>query len=443
MSVRPLIPSPWKRSVLPVSHATRLTCITANVLTMQETRSMPSASERGCNVSGRRAALQLEFALAGASIVGLQETRSKNAFARKSDAFFMVASAATKAGTDGCELWVATALKPSSSTARPIISKPSLLVVALRLPCAQITVMVAHAPVEQQPRNVRDNWNERLESLMTARVDFSSLVVLIDANARLGSLHSQHIGPFYREPQNGNGELLHRFLKDTDVSAASTFCEKSGPTWRSSKGTQHRIDYVLLPCSWMGRLHDASTHYGVNLQLAERVDHFAVVDIGCDNDVSLITRKPRIYDLAAARDDDEKRDEFRRRIGEIPMSRRTLTPSAVSRYCSSVFGSSLLMSLPVEKKRIPWMSNASWELMASKRPLLKRLKCMKHLLRIQEMRTCWLSWRSACGRCRPPCVPSLALVRQVVLLSREISDRTSEIRRSLEELRGLHPEHRR
>ena len=223
-------PKSWKRSVLPVSHATRLTCITANVLTMQETRSMPSASERGCNVSGRRACLQLEFALAGASIVGLQETRSKKAFARRSDAFFMVASAATKAGTDGCKLWVATSLKPSSSTARPIISKPSMLVVALRLPFAQITVMVANAPVEQQPRIVRDNWwDDCLESLMTARVDFSSLVVLIDANARLGSLHSHHIGPFYREPQNGNGELLHRFVKDTDLSAASTFCEKSGP----------------------------------------------------------------------------------------------------------------------------------------------------------------------------------------------------------------------
>ena len=37
-------PKSWKHSVLPVSHATRLTCITANVLTMQETRSMPSAS---------------------------------------------------------------------------------------------------------------------------------------------------------------------------------------------------------------------------------------------------------------------------------------------------------------------------------------------------------------------------------------------------------------
>ena len=55
---------------------------------------------------------------------------------------------------------------------------------------------------------------------------------------------------------------------------------------------------------------------------------------------------------------------------------------------------------------------------------------MKHLLRIQDMRTCW---RSACGQCPPPCVPSLALVRQVVLLSREISDRTSEIRRCLKE----------
>ena len=90
----------------------------------------------------------------------------------------MVASAATKAGTDVCELWVATSLKPSSSTVRPIISRPSMLVVALRLPFAQITVMVAHAPVEQQPRNVRDNWwDECLASLMTARVDFSSLLL--------------------------------------------------------------------------------------------------------------------------------------------------------------------------------------------------------------------------------------------------------------------------
>ena len=178
----------WKRSVLPVSHATKLTCITANVLTMQETESLPSASERGCNIFWRRAALQLEFALPRASIVGLHKTRSKNASARKSDAFFMVASAATKAGTDGCELWAATSLKPSSSTVRPIISKPSLLVVALRLPFAQITVMVAHAPVEQQPRNVREiGGMSALSPLMTDRVDFSSLVVLIDADARLAT----------------------------------------------------------------------------------------------------------------------------------------------------------------------------------------------------------------------------------------------------------------
>ena len=321
----------------------------------------------------------------------------KNAFARKSDAFFIVASAATKAGTDGCELWVATSLKPSSSTVRPIISKPSLLVVALRLPFAQITVMVAHAPVEQQPRNVRENWwNECLESLMTARVDFSSLVVLIDANARLGSLHSQHIGTFFREPQNGNGELLHRFMKDTDLPAASTFCEKSGPTWRSSKGTQHRIDHVLLPCSWTGRLHDAGTHYGVNLQLGERVDHFAVfavVDIG----LSPSSHASLVYDLAAARDDPDKRIEFQRRIGEIPPVPSNFGPERheqVLLKCFRIIAVDVF-SLPVEKKRIPWMSNASWELVASKRPLLKKMKCMKRLLRIQDMRVCWLSWCSA------------------------------------------------
>ena len=71
----------------------------------------------------------------------------------------------------------------------------------------------------------------------------------------------------------------------------------------------------------LGRLHDARTHCGVNLQLAERVDHFAafaVVEVGCENDVLLVTRMPGVCDLALTRDDAEKRDEFRRRIGEIP-----------------------------------------------------------------------------------------------------------------------------
>ena len=174
-------------------------------------------------------------------------------------------------------------------------------------------------------------------------------------------------------------------MKDTDLSATSTFCEKSGPTWRSDKGTQHRIDYVLLPCSWIGRLHDAGTHYGVNLQVAERVDHFAVfvvVDIGCDNDVSLVTRKPGAHDLAAARDDPDKRVEFQRRIGEIPPVPSNFGPERheqVLLKCLRLIAVDVFPLL-VEKKRIPWMSNASWELVASKRPLLKKMKCMKHLL---------------------------------------------------------------
>ena len=184
-------PKSLKRFVLPVSHATRITCITAR--RPDPCRLLVSAVEM-CLV---------EFALAGASIVGLHMPRSKEAFARRCDAFFMTASAATKAGTDGCEFWVATSLKPSSSTVRPIISKPSMLVVALELPFAQITVMVAHARVEQQPQSVRETcWTECFESLVTARVDFASLFVLIDATLAW--------------------DLSTASLKDTDLSAATT-----------------------------------------------------------------------------------------------------------------------------------------------------------------------------------------------------------------------------
>ena len=112
----------------------------------------------------------------------------------------------------------------------------------------------------------------------------------------------------------------------------------------------------------------------------------------------------------------------------------------MNRCSSSVFDSLLLMSFRYlwRRSESQWMSNASWELVASKRPLLKKMTCMKHLHRIQDMCVCWLSWHSACGRCRPPCVPSLALERQLALLSRDVSDRSVEIRRSLKEDYAAH-----
>ena len=111
-----------------------------------------------------------------------------------------------------------------------------------------------------------------------------------------------------------------------------------------------------------------------------------------------------MYDLAAARDDPVKRDEFRRRIGVIPPVPSNFGPERheqVLLKCLRLIAVDVFPLL-VEKKRIPWMSNASWELVASKLPLLKKMTCMKHLLRMQDMCVCWLSWHSACGRCRPP-----------------------------------------
>ena len=86
-------------------------------------------------------------------------------------------------------------------------------------------------------------------------------MVLIDANARVGSIQTSHIGGCKSDVESPTGALLHTFLAQAGLWLPSTFhlncgdagtlCPDSG-TWKDHAGGWHRLDFVGLSFDFPG-----------------------------------------------------------------------------------------------------------------------------------------------------------------------------------------------
>ena len=92
-------------------------------------------------------------------------------------------------------------------------SDPSWIIVRVTSRCITFDVVVAHAPHSAIADDKASTWWESFRAAIRARKKPSPpLVMLIDANAAVGSVTSQHVGPFGAEDENRNGNHLQWFL---------------------------------------------------------------------------------------------------------------------------------------------------------------------------------------------------------------------------------------
>ena len=77
-------------------------------------------------------------------------------------------------------------------------------------------------------------WDQTLSILRAVFATFRNCVVLIDANARLGSIRSSSVGACNPEPQSPNGNHFHSLLGALSLKAVNTFAD-SPPTWKKSQ----------------------------------------------------------------------------------------------------------------------------------------------------------------------------------------------------------------
>eukprot|EP00973_Karenia_brevis_P067264 9353432-Karenia_brevis.AAC.1 len=70
-------------------------------------------------------------------------------------------------------------------------------------------------------------------------------VVMVDANAKVGSAASPAIGPAYDDAETDNGRRMRICLEHLGLAAANTWYNVSW-TWISTRKTTSRIDHIWL-----------------------------------------------------------------------------------------------------------------------------------------------------------------------------------------------------
>lgn len=131
---------------------------------------------------------------------------------------------------------------------------PRCLLLKVNAPWFRAILVCAHAPTSQVNASEREQWWDALLKMTPHRYRAWPHVLLLDANARVGSEVSNHIGPHHHETQDLGGDLLHEYLCATSCWLPATFdqCHDglSGTWYHPRTEGWCRGDFVGLPVGW-------------------------------------------------------------------------------------------------------------------------------------------------------------------------------------------------
>ena len=258
----------------------KLVCATLNVQTLELGKGKEKKGRDGMQVSGRVELLDEQMSDLGVNVLGLQETRSCREGKRAHKNYLAVYSKATATGMYGCSLWIAKTLQLSNGKEinvqlDQIVVKqtsPRMLTAVLAVPGVRLEFCVGHVPhvVSEDDSGAKAWWREYINTKGDA-----ANVMLLDANAKLGSLLSESVGDHQAERECKGGEEMHKRMEETNMCVPATFADchqGEGKTWRSTRGYMDRKDFVVVPKTWRSR-SKTRVEYGVEW-LQENDDHF-------------------------------------------------------------------------------------------------------------------------------------------------------------------------
>ena len=302
IKVEPFLPEPDE------SELTTIHCsvASANVLTLLPAK---KNTELGLQGKARSEALQKTFHEAGYHIVGIQESRMRKEARIETEHYFVFSACATSRGTFGIQIWFSRALSLSENGHyfekhhfKILAKDPRFLAIRVVAPFMRAIVIAAHAPTTQASPESVASWWQQLNRTIPAKFDGWARILLVDANARLGSIPSRAVDVHDEDEQDCNGELFHNYLLDNQLWVPSTFPEtQQGPsgTWRHPKTQQWiRGDYVCLPSAW--QLTSCSAYTDRALDISLRVDDHCATGATFSRKVALTPKEANSHRTAPA-----------------------------------------------------------------------------------------------------------------------------------------------
>ncbi|CAE7453145.1 unnamed protein product, partial [Symbiodinium microadriaticum] len=210
-----------------------------------------------------------QFRNGGLHVVGIQETRVAENGRKRIGAYHVLS--ATK-GEGGCQVWFATNLQVGRGPSGPVywepsslsilVAEPQLMLVTAKAGGSAFAILVGHAPVNKAPAHIKEQWWQTLSSTVRRVPPRATLIMCLDANARLaleGQVHPDNA--WYLR------DLLtaHNLVSTRPVDASG----HELATWYSPTGLSMCIDYVCVP----QEVADAITSHKVLQHFEGQVEH--------------------------------------------------------------------------------------------------------------------------------------------------------------------------
>ena len=390
--------------------AAHLRCATANVTTLR-----PGEHQQGIGLAARLQSLEMQFNEADLHLVGIQEGRFKESQRYDGVSYQIFAVAADDAGSFGVQLWLHRCLRPDVRAVLPHSTR--LLEVEARLHLAQgmvqrLVAFSAHAPHLAAPHDAKAGFWDLLTTAVNAaaaRSPNAKIVVLLDANARVGSVAGPGLGGAQPDEENSNGELFRAFLEATSLAAANTYFE-AGATWCSTFGTEARIDYVCVQQADVPHVSGVRVCADIDISPADREDHRVVATVlRCDvHEGAPKQARPRKPNLCAVADP-RKCDEFRDEIWTFQAPRDASIHEHVAALMGHVSAAALrVFGSAASRPKKPWITDGTWQALKRVPAARRHLHSANLACGHAQLQVLFLTWVTAC---RPTFAPRRGLAQ--------------------------------
>ena len=224
----------------------------ANVRTLLPAERSAASRAGPPAMTGRRVDLADQLHQAGISIVGIQETRCRGQVTGSCRGFGVFAAAADKAGRGGVELWIRQDIMGDPRSFHVLVAEPRFLLVKGHTAAGVIQFCVCRGPDSTRDQAEIQGWWRRSAALIRSACQVSlPLVVLCDANARVGSVASLAVGDQAADWEDTAGAELHATPLEWDLCLPTTLPgphndpAKPSGTW-CSRTRWHWIDFVAV-----------------------------------------------------------------------------------------------------------------------------------------------------------------------------------------------------
>ncbi|OLQ14158.1 hypothetical protein AK812_SmicGene1724 [Symbiodinium microadriaticum] len=333
------------------------------------------------------------------AVAGVQECRTpKGSFS--CGPYRRLASGPDAQACYGVELWLHKDSPIEASTAVVLHADPTCLIAGATFAGAPLRILVGHAPHRVHTEEVRRAWWARVCDLCRTLSGAAPWLLLMDANARVGSETSPCVGAWEADTQDLNGQLLHQLLSYLSSWLPATFRDCAfgdGHTlYQKRNGTLVRSDYVGVPNAWS--TGNCQTWVSSSISAGHMcIDHFAAVAA-----VQLLVpdRRPkskaaRICKAALA--DPANADQIESIIQAAPRPAWRVDASEHAALIVDHLYLSLAHHFPATKRRLraSYLSADTATLHQAVAGLRHRIRADKIALRLAYLRCVMLSWRSS------------------------------------------------